>query len=181
MRQIKNNGGQEIVEANQDELTFRGQRSDEQVILLLRQHPFVLCKAGFIVTVMLSGLATAFSIFGVSAILSLVIFIVVPLALYIGFSAWYLWVNTIFVLTNQRIIAVYQPRWFSRNVTETELENIVSIEHTVEGAVKSFLNFGEINIRSSGAVENEVLLKNVYDPYGVQQKVLDYAKKTESR
>lgn len=167
----------EIVEIDSTELTFRGQRSDERVILLLRQHPFVLFKAGFVVVIMLVGLVTAFSVFGVSAILSLVIFIVVPLVLYIGFTAWYLWTNTIFVLTNQRIIAVYQNRWFSRNVTETELENIVSIEHTVEGAVKSFLNFGEINIRSSGAVENEVLLKNVYDPYGVQQKVLDWAKK----
>lgn len=169
--------GQEGVEVDQEELTFRGQRSGERLIVLLHQHPFVLTRPGIMVVFLLVAMVAVFLIFGASTFLSLAIFILLPVTLYIALTAWYTWVNTLFVLTDQRVMAVYQKHWFSRNVTETELENIVSIDHTVEGVTRSLLNYGNINIRSSGAVQNEVVLNSIYDPYGVQQKILDCAKR----
>jgi hypothetical protein len=173
---IPKNKRNDNIDISTDELTFRGQRPDERLIFLLHQHPWVLFRRGLMIVTLLLVLGLVFVVFGPGPLLSLAIFGIVPIALYLFVTAWYTWSNTVFVLTDHRIIAVYQRGWLARNVSETELENIVSIEHAIEGFSKSLFNYGILNIHSSGAAETEILLENIYDPYGVQQKILDFAK-----
>lgn len=177
MVQPKNNQPN-VLETSADELTFRGQRPGERIIFLLHQHPYVLVRTGLLVVGLGLAIAVVYFWVGISLLLSIIILALVPVIIYLAVTVWYRWVNTMYVLTDHRIIAVYQRGWFLRNVAETELENIVSVEHKIEGFAKSILDYGELNIHSSGAAETEILLENVYDPYGVQQKILDFAKQS---
>lgn len=167
-----------VIETSADELTFRGQRPGERVIFLLHQHPYILMRTGLLIVGLGLVIAAIYLWSGIGLLLSIATLGLVPVIIYLSVTIWYRYVNTMYVLTDHRVIAVYQRGWFLRNVAETELENIVSVEHTIEGFAKSILNYGALNIHSSGAAETEILLENVYDPYGVQQKILDFAKQT---
>lgn len=159
-----------------DKLTFRGQRSGEEVVLLIHRHPWYFFKPGLKVIAAVVVLILIIKFLGLSTYFAAAFFITAPIVLYIIGQAWFTWVNTIYLLTNERIVAAAQKGWFNRSVTEAPLQNVMTVNHDVNGVIRSMLNFGNVAIRSSGATENEIVLVDVYDPFGVQQKILDSAK-----
>lgn len=160
-----------------DKLTFRGQRANEEVVLLMHRHPWYFFKPAIKIIAAVIILTLVVNFFGLSTIFSALFFALTPIIIYIVSHAWFIWTNTMYLLTNERIVAVSQKNWLSRSVTEAPLENIMSVNHEVNGLARSLLNFGNVAIRSSGVAENEIVLVDIYDPFDIQQKILDTAKK----
>lgn len=164
-----------------EETQFAGQDKDEDIILVLKQHSWYY----FIPLIKILGLcfilAIVFYFFQASWPTSYSLFVVIVWVIYIAAKAWFCWANTIYLLTNRRIIIVIQKGWFHRAISEATLGNILFISHKVEGPVQTLLNFGSIHIRTSGVIEEEIVLANIYDPYDVQQKIVEAQKKISGR
>lgn len=156
---------------NNDELVFDGENPDEKVIFVLHRHPWVLAKTGLWSVVLLLIITGFILAFGASQITSVSLFVGIPLIIYLIGRAWFLWSNSVYVLTNERVLAVRQQGWFNRNVKEVALEMIMTISHDVRGPVATMFNFGEIIIQASGATERDMTLDFIYDPYEVQQRI----------
>lgn len=153
-------------------LTFQGEDPNETIIFVLRRHPWTLFRPGLIVVLLLLCITTALIIFGGSWVTSWTIFILGPVSLYLAFRAWFLWVNSVYVLTDQRVVAVDQTSWFDRQVGELAVADIMKIGHEVRGASATLFNFGDVNIIASGASASDLTIRAVYDPYEIQQRIV---------
>ncbi len=160
---------------DQSQFTFEGQRTDEDVIFVLKQHPWVLSNAGFIGVVLVIVLILAILFWGLSAITSIVIILIVLFVFVYGGYRWFLYNNSLYILTNQRMIIMEQANLFSRRLNETELDKIQNMVAEIKGPIKTFLNFGNIKITTAG-VDPIIIIKNVENPYEVQQKIIKYSK-----
>lgn len=158
------------------EFTFDGQRRDEDVVFVLKRHPWVLSRSGFLFIVAIVILIIFILIFGLSKITSILIVIFVIFSLLYSGYIFFLYNNFLYILTNQRIIVIEQSSFFSRRVTEAELEKIQNISVEIKGITKTLFNFGHVQIRTAG-VDPMIVLKDVEDPYGVQQKIIKFTKK----
>lgn len=158
-----------------EEYHFDGQRTDEDVIFLVKRHPWVLAPAGFISMGLVILLAIFIVIFGLAYFTSVLIIIIILFFILYGFYQWFLFNNYLYILTNQRIIIIEQTGFFNRKVTEAELEKIQNISVEVKGAVKTLLNFGDITLRTAG-IDPVMILQNVENPYDLQQKIIKYCK-----
>ena len=153
-------------------LVFQGENADETIVFVLKRHPWTLFYSGLIIVVLLLLLTAIFVKFQGSWVTSWAIFLLLPIALYLTFRAWFLWTNSMYVLTNQRLIVVDQRGWFDRKVGELALMDILKISHEVKGAGATMFNFGDVAIIASGATEADLILSAVYDPYEVQQRII---------
>lgn len=160
---------------DQSQFAFEGQRPDEDVIFVLKQHPWVLSKAGFIGLALVVLLVISIIIWGFSAITSIIIFLMIFFAFIYGGYIWFLYNNSLYILTNQRIIIMAQTSLFSRGLNETELDKIQNIMAEIKGPIKTLLGFGNIKITTAG-VDPIIIIKNVENPYGVQEKIIKYSK-----
>lgn len=154
------------------DLTFQGENPDETILFVLRRHPWTLFHAGLVLVVLLVVLTVVLVRFQGSWVTSWTIFLLGPLSLYLAARSWFLWSSSIYVLTNERLIAVDQTGWFHRTVSELALTDILKISHQVEGASATMFNFGDVKIVASGATEADLVLRAVYDPYEVQQRII---------
>lgn len=153
-------------------LSFQGENSDEDIQFVLRRHPWSLIRPGLMIVGLLLVVTAVFWLFQGSWVTSWAIFLLIPIALYLGARAWFVWANSLFVLTNERVIITDQTGWFSRTVKEVMLVDIISISHEVNGALATMLNFGDIIIQAAGATEKDLVMKAIYDPYEVQQRII---------
>lgn len=151
--------------------SFDGQREGEDITGIWRRHPFILARAGFICAglIILGSLPEAIwaPSWGVGAII---------LFLFIGFlyglSQWFLWFNTIYFLTNERIFAISQKGLLFRVTNEVPIKNIQNVMHSKKGPWQMMMDFGDVEIETSGT-RTAMVLKAVEHPYLVQQKILE--------
>jgi hypothetical protein len=149
--------------------SFDGQREDEDITAVYRQHPWVMAKTGLVAVIIIVvgsiPLAVGFS-WGVE---SLLLFIAIA-GLYF-LRRIYLWLNTIYILTTQRIFAIMQRGLFHRINNEVPLANIQNASHAKKGIWQMAFDFGEVEIQTSGS-KTAMVLENVERPYQVQQRIL---------
>lgn len=162
---------------DEQKFTFRGQRAGEEPIAVIHQHPWFFFKPGIKVIAAIVVLVLVVRFLGFSTFFTIAFVILAPFIFYEAAQSWFRFSNTMYVLTNERIISVVQKGWFSRTVIEAPLGNVMTVNHEVAGPIRSVLNFGDVAIRASGASEDEIVLKDVFDPFDIQQKILDTAKK----
>jgi hypothetical protein len=158
---------------------FENQRPDENVILIKKRHPFVLAKTGWFLLLLALLLVISFFIWGASSISVIILIAILLLAFLISLMRWFVYSNDLFILTNERIINIEQYALFSRRVTEAELANILNVSYEIKGIVKSFLNFGDITIDTSGSDTNFLVLKNIENPHFIQEKIVNLQKKAQ--
>ncbi len=165
------------------EVEFNGQKEDEIVLLAIKQTPLIFFPSVMkVITLLLIEVLLFKFSFMVSwqyynALFSFSFYIALVWSFYILLSCWYMWANTVYVLTNDRVISVMQKGWFNRVVGEATLNNILFISNKVQGPLQTVFNFGSIHIRASGVTEEELLLANVSNPYDNQQKIVGAQKK----
>lgn len=151
--------------------SFEGQREDENIVCVWRQHAFTLTKTGFVCAgvILLGSLPEAIwsPSWGVSAILLFIL-----IAFVYALTHWYMWFNTIYFLTNERIFAITQRRPLYRLTNEVPLKNIQNVMHSKKGLWQMMFNFGDVEIETSGA-KTAMLLRAVEHPCLVQQRILD--------
>lgn len=156
--------------------TFEGQRSDEDVIFVLKRHPWVLSKAGFIGVGLIILLIISYLIFGASIVTSILLIGLIIFVMVYSLYIWFLYNNYLYILTNQRLIIMEQVGLFNRRINESELDKIQNVTVEVKGIMKTFLNFGNIKITTAG-VDPVMVIFNVENPYEIQQKIVKHCKK----
>ncbi len=154
-----------------NEFTFDGQRANEEVIYFSHQHPWTLVKTGIIDVFLALIILAVFYQFGVSAFSLVVAAAAVIIGLSLTFNKLFVYKNTFFVLSDQRIINIDQSSIFGRKVQETELYNIYNISYSNKGVFKSLLNFGDVELTTQGDVNDRIILKNLPVPHEVFEKI----------
>jgi len=150
--------------------SFDGQNEGEKIIAVWRQHPFVFFKSSLvgILIILIGSIPQAFwdPSWGIKLII-----LAIGIAGIYALSVIYLWLNTIFILTSERVFSIYQSSIFSRTTNEVPLRNIQNASHSKKGIFQMMLDFGKVDIQTAGS-SIALSMKNVNNPYQVQQAVL---------
>lgn len=153
-----------------EEFQFQGQRPDESVMLLIRQHWAVLLKPLLIALVTLVVPIGIFALIsGMAMIWGLVIYVVV-MAVWLG-RVIYSFMSTMSILTNHRLLDVTQKGFFMRSINEAELSRIQDVSSEVKGVLQTTFHFGQVIIRTASK-DSALVIENIADPYQVQQAIV---------
>lgn len=151
--------------------SFPEKRPDENVIRVLRRHKIFFSKPIIYSLIILGllGAAFYFLIFEtwLAAVILIVAFFIIGI---LFFFYWYLWVNDLYILTDQRLIDVDQNAIFTRVVSEMSLDKIQDVTYKVEGPLATWLSFGDIIIKTAGPAE-DVVIEMISHPQGVTQEI----------
>lgn len=142
------------------------------MIVVAKSHPLTLLFPGLLTVLLWLLPYLAFLLVGVSLWFSLSFLIAGGIGLYVAYRAFYSWLNSYYILTTARVVAINQESFFNRSVSEAELPNILSIRYDVPGVLRSIFNFGTVTIQASGVKEEgDVVLLDIPDPYYYQEKI----------
>lgn len=155
----------------EDLMSFRGQRDGEEVISMLRQHPWTLARPGVVVSLGVAVIIMMFIWFQASAPSVWTLFILAPILLLYGGYAWFKWWNTLYLLTDQRLVLVFQRGIWSRRIEDYNLAKIQSVASDTDGPAGTMMNFGTVAVAIMG-IKEPVQMPRVEDPYAVQEKIL---------
>lgn len=156
-------------------LTFEGQRTGENVILLRRQHPWTLWHAGLFAALVIAAIIMSVVFFGLSSVSSWVILGGGAVALGLGLYRWYNWWNTITILTNERVLLSLQSGFLSRAVSEVPLAKIQDVSFKVRGLWQTLYNYGVVIIKTASS-DDVMRVENIAEPYQFQQELMKAAK-----
>lgn len=158
------------------EFTFHGQRPGEKVLMVVKNHPFLLFWPG-LKAIFWAGLGVSTFVYINSpyAGLAMVILILISLS---GFArSYYTYSQSVFLITNQRIMNVTQEGFVKRKIIEAEIDRITAVASDTSGLFKMLLKYGDMSIRVSGGGSEQALqIKNIPTPYEVQQKIASIRK-----
>lgn len=166
-----------MAQTNEEEIEFDDQRPDERVILLKHQHPWVLSKAAVIVVVLIVLVMISFLIWGASKISTIILISAILIIVGYLMVRLFLYKNSMFILTNHRVIYILQASLFSRRVSEVELENIFNLQYKIEGLMNNLLNFGSIELTTVGNQTSSINITNIENPHFIFEKISDARKK----
>ncbi len=150
-----------------DQLT-RNLKEGERLVRVVRRD--VLGSVRSITLVVLLVLADFFFLswllryrsYGLIAFLA-----VLMTAVVLGFRAFVEWQLNAFVLTNERIIHVYQKGFFTRTVSEATYEKVTDVRSVIRGPLQTILNIGSVEVQTPGDGEN-LRIEGVREPAKVQ-------------
>lgn len=166
---------------------FPGKEPDEKIVLLLRRHPVVVAKrllfmllAGLIpiaihiwVSNNTSWLSDHSSIF----YLALVLFGSLVYLFWLLFI-YQIWVNyylDVWVVTNERIIAMEQVSIFHRDVSELRLDSIQDVSSDVHGIFASLFRYGDILVQTASE-KDKFHFEQVPNPEIIARTILELRK-----
>lgn len=159
----------------EDEYTFNGQKPGEKVIEVVPSHPYVLYPSGFR-TILTLVLAIGIFLFWPKGWLAGAVLLILILVYF--FNAFYSYRESVFIITNLRIFCIAQKGFFKRNITEVELSKIMDMSSNTEGLTKTMLKYGDLTVRTaSGKDGGAIIVKNIANPYSVQQKIASLLEK----
>jgi hypothetical protein len=87
-----------------------------------------------------------------------------------AFTRYYL---NAWVLTNLRIVTIKQQGYFSREVSSVLLNRVQDVTTEVHGVLASFLDIGNINVQSAGAL-NEFHMQGIPYPGHMRDLILKH-------
>lgn len=156
------------------DVSFHGQDTDEDIVLVVRSHwitwiPgffFSLCIliAPFLIIALFKDLSVSFSA-------GLVIMGIV-LSTTGVFNTMYKWFYSVNIITTQRIIDVDFVNAFMHKFSEAQLEKIEDISHEHIGFVGSIFDVGNVYIQTAGS-KAEFEFDNIPRPRDVQDTLND--------
>lgn len=146
---------------------FDSQLEDEEVLLLLRQHPITQLKWFFIIAgLLLFPLLMSYVNF----------WEIVPLKYhFFGLVFWYLlvsgialeaflsWFYNVYIITDERVIDVDFISLIYKNISAAKLDNIEDITATTSGAFAAIFNYGTVKVQTAAEV-TEFEFANVPQP-----------------
>lgn len=164
-----------------DELTFEGQKEGEKLLIFTRQHWYVLL--GSVILSFLGSLIPLIFIILFAPLLvtyqasTLFMFIWIIYIMCIWFALAHKIVFhllNVWVVTDSRILDIWQIAFFNRKVSELHLESIQDISVNTAGIVQSYFNFGNIDIQTA-ASENHFTFEEVPRPVEIKDIIMDAA------
>lgn len=143
------------------------QAADEQIILVLRQHPVTQIKWFFTAFVMAS-LPIFFASTGIFSFLPGTYQFAAGLGWYLltaGFiiETFLKWFYRVFIVTDERIIDVDFISMLNKDVSTTKIDKIEDVTAVTSGFLSSMFDFGSILIQTAAA-KQELMFESVPHP-----------------
>jgi uncharacterized membrane protein YdbT with pleckstrin-like domain len=149
---------------------FQGQHSNEEVLLVTHQHPFVLVREFWKVAIVLSVVVAWWQLFGLSGVFITLWLLGLGVVGVVLWMAYYKWQRTVFLLTNQRVVLLEQRGMVSREMIECSLNSIQQVSHGVSGVLRTMLGYGTVSIQTGGSMQ-PILIREMPEPYDLQQAI----------
>lgn len=149
---------------------FHGQRANENVLLVSRQHPIILFHPFLISLLILMIPFVVYVFVPLGLILSIVIAICLIFAVLHGVLAYYAWSRTLLILTNERILFLEQRGLINRQFVECVLTSIQQVSHDVTGLRQTLFGYGTISLYTGDSVAS-IFIRDIPDPYEIQQEI----------
>ncbi|MEK7461629.1 MAG: PH domain-containing protein [Patescibacteria group bacterium] len=166
--------------------SFEGQKQGEEVLMLLRHHPFtIIIKVIFfvlagLVPVIIWTLSTAlfpkYNWFEILLFISSVWYLVLWLAVFHSLAMYTL--NTV-IITNQRIIDNDQEGFFNRKVSELHNHRIQDVSVHTNGFIETLLAFGDVTVQTA-ASEKQFVFHKVPEPERVKDTIMQITRARNS-
>lgn len=165
-----------------DELSFEGQKDGEKLVVFTRQHWYLIFWT-VINSIFAAFLPIIIIVFSASFIVehpgSSVVFMFFWMVyiMCIWFMLMYkivFHILNIWIVTDSRILDIWQIGFFNRQVSELHLESIQDISVKSSGIIQSYFNFGNIDIQTAGASQH-FTFEEVPNPIEIKDKIMDAA------
>ena len=85
---------------------------------------------------------------------------------------YFIWIRTVFVITDQRIIDFDQSGFFSREVTQATYDQIDEVSYEVNGFWATVLRYGKVLVRLDGA-SADIEINYVHNPSRIAETLND--------
>ena len=160
------------------ELSFDGQREDEEVVLVFRRHIIALRK-GFYSILIPFVIASIPTLINPGELLYLWIALGgLGFGLLLFAYHWVGWYFTIFILTNQRLRQSTQKGLFGKSVIDLPVSKIQNISYTIPGFSGELFGFGTIIVQT---YVGDLILDLIHRPNHVYNKLQDVTATTSSQ
>lgn len=110
-----------------------------------------------------------------------------PLIFILGGSGWYLFnllllftnftdfFLDVWIVTNERIIAIIQKGLFHRQVSQTRLYQIQDVRTVVKGPIQMLFSYGDLHVETAGLGHGEFHFDNIPAPNEVARRIMELA------
>jgi Bacterial PH domain len=169
---------------------FAGQKNNEKILAVLHRHWFDILTQFIVVFMMLLVLFGSYALSfifyttlseplfqNLTAFLRNLFFIFTWIIFFIIWIDYYL---DVWIITDRRIINIEQKGFFSRIVSELELENIQDITTNVRGVIPTFFNYGHLYVQTA-AEKERFIFRNIPNPYGIKDLIMNLQNKVEQQ
>ena len=166
------------------DIAFDVQHGNEEILLLLRQHPIV--NVGWIfVAVILGFLPSLFPLLFPFFRLSVGLASLFNLSWYVllfGFilERFVMWYYNVYIITNERVIDVDFYSLLFKRVSEAKLENIEDLTGASSGVLQSLFDYGDVVIQTAAEVP-EIEFERVPHPDIVRKLLSELIDLDESK
>jgi len=157
----------------------------EQVVYFLRRHPITILNLffGYVAILIAPFIVFGYLFFYQTTIIEdsrlfpaiifagSLFFLFCWLFLFQAFIDYYL---DMWIVTNKRILNIEQTGLFNRRVSELRLYRIQDVTATVNGALHTVFNYGDVEIQTAGEKER-FMFEDVPNPNQVSKAVLQLA------
>lgn len=164
---------------------FEGQKSEEEIILVVHRHWFNILEQMFFIfgllLLLIGGFLyfpSLFPVLGSPLFNSLFVFAENIFAMFIWIIFFLIWVDyylDVWIITNLRVVNIEQKGLFSRTVSELELSRIQDVTTEVLGIIPTFLNYGDVFVQTAAETER-FIFRQVPDPYGIKDQLMKLQK-----
>lgn len=157
--------------SNVSNYTFEGQKSGENIQAVLRRNPWSYLKSvlPLVIFLLIPWLVAVFvsftRIFSITFAIFYIVGFIWTLILY------YLWISNVVIITDERVLVVNLKNPLNRQVTEVPLRNIQDTAHESRGLFSIIFGYGNIVLQTAGSGDVKITLRNLDDPYAVQQLI----------
>ncbi len=93
------------------------------------------------------------------------------LTVLLTFTVWTQYYLDLWIITDRRIIAIDQIRFFNRKVSSFRLERLQDIKVSINGIIPTFLNYGTIRAQTASAAESNFMTTGLPDPRELQSLI----------
>lgn len=149
--------------------SFKGQRQDEDILMVFRRHPIAMRKGYYVMLIPFLLASLPVLIWPENITLLWVALGGFGLGL-LGFLYFYMgWYFSLFIVTNQRIRLISQRGFYNRSVIDLDLNKIQNMTVDVPGFSATIFKFGTIIVQT---YVGDLILDRLHDPEKIYDQLL---------
>ncbi len=162
-------------------------REDEQILLVLHRHWFVILRelivllVGLLIAAFLVSSRDTFYPFAPEEIIvPLSNFLLSLFALFLLAAFFAIWVNyylDVWIITTRRIIDIEQRGLFNREVSEFLISRVQDVTVEVPNFISTMLEFGNMTIQTAG--EKNFLVRDIPNLHKAKDLILEYSHRAQ--
>jgi uncharacterized membrane protein YdbT with pleckstrin-like domain len=139
-------------------VNFETQEDNEQIVLLLRQHPIVNVR-WIVVTILGIFAPIILNYFPLLASLPKNYQFMVVLGWYLLVTSYALqgflyWFFNVYIVTTERVVDVDFYNLIYKKVSDADLGKIQDVSYNQGGVLRTLLNYGDVNVQTAGELPN---------------------------